>query len=504
MTQKEKRVAEKHHEEPEPGPILTFFIYLSWALLIAAGRIREILSKIFKGQTVYTPDGYAPITSDFEDFYSRRAYGRIHDCWNRPISSCASTWIDVIERERIYTEYKTYTCDVKETGRTIRALNLGSYNYLGFGDADSPTRDPVLAALEQFSVTTSSVRSDAGTTVLHRETEKVVSRYVGKEDAIIIGMGYGTNSTVLNVLCTPGTLIISDANNHASIVNGSRSGGAKIQVFKHNNVKDLERVIRTAIIAGQPDNRGPWDKIFIIVEGIYSMEGECCPLPEIVEIKKKYGCYLYVDEAHSIGAVGKTGRGVCEFTGVNPQDVDVLMGTFTKSFGAVGGYIAADKDVIDYIRSTSLGSLYSSSISPPSCQQIISAMKMILGEDGTDLGAKKLQAIYDNANFFRDRLRELGFHVLGHSGSPVVPLMLYMPSNVVQFSRLLLQSNIAVVVVGFPATPILTSRARFCISAGHTRKELEDAIDKIREVSNIIGTRYLLPNFFFRFSQYEA
>lgn len=488
-------------DEPHTSDLFNIIVYLCWSLVIAIGRIREILSKTFKKSNIETESGYAPITSDFEDFYSRRVYGRIHDCWNRPIASCASTWIDVIERERVYSKYNTYTPHMTETGRKIHALNLGSYNYLGFGDADSPTREPVLAALEQFASTTSSTRSDAGTTTLHRETEQVVSRYVGKEDAVIIGMGYGTNSTVLNVLCTPGTLIISDSNNHASIVNGSRSGGAKIQVFKHNDVKDLERVIRTAIISGQPDNRGPWDKIFIIVEGIYSMEGETCPLPEIVKVKKQYGCYLYVDEAHSIGALGSTGRGVCEFTGVDPKDVDVLMGTFTKSFGAVGGYIAADKTVVDYIRSTSLGSLYSASISPPACQQIISAMKIILGEDGTDLGKKKLQAIYDNANYFRDALRSKGFHILGQAGSPVVPLMLYLPSNVVQFSRLLLQANVAVVVVGFPATPLLLARARFCISAGHTREELEHAVDKITEVSNILSSRYNLSNFFFRFDQ---
>ena len=450
-----------HSDDPQPGYVFAFLIYLSWASLIFAGRVRDLVENSFlcKKQSdekhLDNPPGFAPITSDFEDFFTRRVYGRIHDCWNRPIASCASTTIDVIERERVYTDKGLYTMGMSESGRKIRALNLGSYNYLGFGDADSPTTPFVLDAVDQFSITTCSSRIDAGTTTLHKETENVVARYVGKEDAIVIGMGFGTNSTVLGVLRTPGTLIISDAKNHSSIVNGSRSGGARIQVFKHNDVKDLERVIRTAIIAGQPDNRGPWDKIFIVVEGIYSMEGECCPLPDIVKLKQQYGCYLYVDEAHSIGALGKTGRGVCEFLNVNPNDVDVLMGTFTKSFGAVGGYIAADKAVIDYLRSTSLGSIYSASISPPSCQQIISSMKMILGEDGTDMGKKKLQAIHDNSIFFRNKLKEYGFNILGQEGSPVVPLMLYLASTVTVFSRLLLQSNIAVVVVGYPATELL-------------------------------------------------
>eukprot|EP00461_Guttulinopsis_vulgaris_P004729 UN04731 len=407
---------QKHREQvPEPHLALALLVYLQWALLISLGRLRDFFANILFSHTSETPPGYAPLTSDFDDFYTRRAYGRIHDCWNRPVASCASTYIDVVERERVENEYGSYTLDLVETGRKIRCLNLGSYNYLGFGDAHSPTRDFVLQAVDQFSTATCSPRIDAGTTTLHRETERVVARYVGKEDAIVVGMGFGTNTTIINNLCPPGTLIISDANNHASIVNGSRSGGAKIQVFKHNDVEDLERVIRAAILTGQPDNKGPWDKIMVIVEGIYSMEGETCPLPELVALKKKYGIYLYVDEAHSIGALGQTGRGVCEFTGVDPKDVDILMGTFTKSFGAVGGYIAADKCIVDYLRSVSMASLYSNSISPPACQQIISAMKMILGEDGTDLGKKKLKAIVENSDFFRERLISYGFQVFRSS-----------------------------------------------------------------------------------------
>lgn len=483
----------KNHEEP--GLFLSLLIYFSWATLITVGRLRDVLANIFSplqaAATGKNPsEGYAPLVSSFEDFYTRRAYSRINDCWNRPIASCASTYIDVVDRTRVMSPYGSYTPELVENGRKLRCLNLGSYNYLGFGDAHSPTREPVLGALEQYSTTTNSSRVDCGTTQLHVETEQLVARYVGKEAAIIVGMGFGTNTTVINNLCPAGTLIISDANNHSSIVNGARSGGAKIQVFKHNDVEDLERIIRAAIVNGQPDNRGPWDKIFIIVEGIYSMEGETCPLPELVALKKKYNCYLYVDEAHSIGALGATGRGVCEFTGVNPADVDILMGTFTKSFGAVGGYIAADKPIIDFLRSTSMSSLYSSSISPPACQQIISSMKIILGEDGTDLGKQKLAAIVDNANFFRQRLIDYGFLVLGGDGSPVVPVMLYMPGLITQFSKLCLEAGIAVVVVGFPATPILLSRVRFCISAAHTKEQLEDAAKKIYEIGNILGMRW--------------
>lgn len=483
---KDEHKEQKEHRDGQPGLLLSILVYMSYATLLGVGHIRDFLASIFLSGSK-PPQGYAPLTSDFDDFFTRRAYGRLHDCWNRPVASCASTYIDVVDRARVYDEYGSYTLDTKETGKKIRCLNLGSYNYLGFGDAYSPTRNPVLEAVGQYGTTTCSARVDCGTTLLHRETERVAARYLGKEDAIIVGMGFGTNTTIIGNLCPQGTLIISDQLNHSSIVNGARSGGAKIQVFKHNDVKDLEKTIRTAIVNGQPDNRGPWDKIMIIVEGIYSMEGEVAALPEIVAIKKKYGCYLYVDEAHSIGALGATGRGVCEFTGVDPKDVDILMGTFTKSFGAVGGYIAADKNIIDFLRATSMSSLYSASISPPACQQIISSMKIILGEDGTDLGQKKLKAIVANSDHFRNRLIAYGFMVLGQDSSPVVPMMLFLPAVVTEFSNRCLQAGIAVVVVGFPATPLNAARVRFCISASHTIEELDDAAEKIYAISKDLG-----------------
>ena len=135
-------------------------------------------------------------------------------------------------------------------------------------------------------------------------------------------------------------MIISDSINHNSIVTGARASGAKIKTFPHDDMAAVEKIVRKAIISGQPRTHRPWKKILIIVEGVYSMEGEVCDLAKVVEIKKKYKCYLYLDEAHSIGAVGKSGRGVCEYSGVDTNDIDILMGTFTKSFGAIGGYIA--------------------------------------------------------------------------------------------------------------------------------------------------------------------
>jgi serine palmitoyltransferase len=269
---------------------------------------------------------------------------------------------------------------------TTRVVNIGSYNYLGFGDPDSPTKSQVFEALDKYSVGTCAPRSFVGTTSLHTELEGVVARFVGKEDALVFGMGFGTNAGTVPALVGKGGLIISDATNHASIVVGARSSGASVKVFKHNDPDDLEAVIRRSILDGQPRTHRPWTKIMIIIEGIYSMEGELPPLQEIVRIKKKYGCYLYVDEAHSIGALGKTGRGICEESGVPPSDVDVLMGTFTKAFGSVGGYIAADRNTVAFIRQTNYALVTSSPLSPPACQQVIAALGIMTGDDGTDIG----------------------------------------------------------------------------------------------------------------------
>jgi len=482
-----------------PHPRVPFWTalstYFAYGLLIAIGHCRDFLNKIglmrtprSSPQKRTTKTGMAPLVSDFEDFYTRRLYHRIESAWNRPIGSCPASTMTLLHRSRA-----RYGESLELNGRSENVINLGSYNYLGFGDPNSPTKQAVIQALEQFGVSTSSSRIHLGTTRLHAELEDLCAEFLGKEAAMIFGMGFGTNSTGIPGLVGKGGLIISDSMNHSSIACGARSSGATIRVFKHNDVQSLEAVLRHAIISGQPKSHRPWKKILILIEGIYSMEGEICPLPQIVALKKKYGAYLFVDEAHSIGALGPNGRGVCEWSGVDPRDVDVLMGTFTKSFGAVGGYIAADRDVIEYLRANSAGSVYSASISPPAVQQVISAFNIIMHRDGTRIGRTKLDSLRENSNYFRKRLMEMGCHILGDWDSPIVLLMLYHPAKIAAFSEECLKRGLAVVVVGFPATPLLLARVRFCISAGHTREQLDWTLRQIEDVADEMGVKYAKP-----------
>ncbi|GAA0166224.1 transaminase [Lithospermum erythrorhizon] len=459
--------------------------YFSYGLLFAFGQFRDFFRKIFDWWYTSNIQGYAPICLGLEDFYIRRLYLRIQDCFGRPISSPPDAWFDVVERVS-HDNNKT----LQRTVVKHRCLNLGSYNYLGFAAADEYCTPRVIECLKKYSASTCSSRIDGGTTSIHMDLDECVAKFVKKPAALVFGMGYVTNSAILPVLIGKGGLIISDSLNHNSIVNGARGSGATVRVFQHNTPSHLEKVLREQIADGQPRTHRPWKKIIVIVEGIYSMEGELCLLPEIVAICKKFKAYLYLDEAHSIGAVGKSGRGICELLGVDTADIDVMMGTFTKSFGSCGGYIAGSKELIQYLKHTCPAHLYATSISPPAAEQIMSAIKVILGEDGTSRGAQKLAQIRENSNFFRSELQKKGFEVLGDNDSPVMPIMLYNPAKIPAFSRECLKQNVAVVTVAFPATPLLLARARICISAAHSREDLLIALEVIDKVGDLVGIKY--------------
>lgn len=375
-----------HEELIETAPIFVLIsTYVSYLVLIAVGHLRDLIDQIFFPSSMLayqTKDGIAPLSSGFDTFYHRRLYSRIKDCFERPITNVPGRTVTLLERTRPTPNEGPITL----TGKTKTALNLSSYNYLGFAQSEGPCADAVEDAIRRLGISCNSSRTETGTHALHLETEKLVAEFLGQEDAMIVSMGFATNSTSLPAFVGKGCLIISDELNHSSLVFGSRLSGATIKIFKHNNAQDLEAVLRESIAQGQNRTHRPWKKILVVVEGLYSMEGNIVCLPEILSLKKKYRFYLYLDEAHSIGALGPNGRGVCDYYGVDPSDVDILMGTFTKSFGAAGGYIAGKKDIIDSLRLYSHSSVYAESISIPVIQQIYTSMKIIMGSIGGEEG----------------------------------------------------------------------------------------------------------------------
>uniref|UniRef100_A0A7N6FBD0 serine C-palmitoyltransferase n=1 Tax=Anabas testudineus TaxID=64144 RepID=A0A7N6FBD0_ANATE len=478
---------ESFEETPMLVAVLT---YMGYGILTIFGYFRDYLrhwkiEKCYIATEKEEQKDFVPLYQDFENFYTRNLYMRIRDNWNRPICSVPGAKMDLLERES-----HDYNWTFKYTGRVVQdVINLGSYNYLGFAENTGPCADSVAEVTMKYGVGVASTRQETGNLDRHEEMEKVVARFLGVESAMAFGMGFATNSMNIPALAGKGCLILSDELNHASLVLGARLSGSTIRVFKHNNMQSLEKLLSEAIVHGQPRTHRPWKKILIVVEGIYSMEGSIVRLPEVIALKKRYQAYLYLDEAHSIGALGPRGRGVVDYFGLDTSDVDVMMGTFTKSFGAAGGYIAG-KRLIEYLRCNSHSAVYATSMSPPVVEQIITSMKCIMGEDGTTIGRDRVRQLADNTVYFRKRLREMGFITYGNNDSPVVPMMLYMPAKIGAFGREMLKRNIGVVVVGFPATPIIESRARFCISAAHTKDMLDRALSVISEVGDLLQLKY--------------
>ncbi|KXN65808.1 PLP-dependent transferase [Conidiobolus coronatus NRRL 28638] len=461
---------------------------LSYAVPLLMGYIRDCFGKIFYPEAYaayYHSNGLAPIVEGFESLYHRYIYIPIRDCFNRPITGVAGRMVKLLDRIS-YDGNKTF----QFTGTKSEVLNLASYNYLGFAAGKGKIIDEVESTMRGNGLVNNSPRSEVGDSDLLRDAEEVTARFVGQESSILISQGFATNSTTIPAIVSKGCLVLSDEMNHNSIVYGSRLSGAVIRVFKHNAIDQLEKMLRKAIAEGQPRTHRPWKKIFVVIEGLYSMEGSFPKLPEILALKQKYKFYVYLDEAHSIGALGPRGRGICDYYGVDPKQIDIMMGTFTKSFGAAGGYIAGRKSLIEHLKRTNFNHVYGEPLSVPVLQQVVSSIKCIMGEDGTTTGLRKLEQIAFNARYFSSELKKRGFLVCSHPDSPVIPMLLFHYFNLNRFSRECLARGVAVVVVSYPATPIFAGRVRFCMSASHSKEDL----DRVLEIVDEVGTKLKLKN----------
>ncbi|XP_036040198.1 serine palmitoyltransferase 3 [Onychomys torridus] len=476
---------------PEPPLYVLVFTYMGYGIGTLFGYLRDFMrswgiEKCNAAEEREQQKDFVPLYQDFENFYKRNLYMRIRDSWNQTVCSAPGPYLDIMEK---VSEDCNWT--FRYTGKVLKdVINMGSYNYLGLASKYDESMKTVKDTLEEYGVGVASTRHEMGTLDKHKELEELMAKFLNVEAVMIFGMGFATNSMNIPILVGKGCLILSDELNHTSIILGARLSGATIRPFKHNNVQNLEKLLREAIINGQPRTGRAWKKILILVEGIYSMEGSIVNLPQIVALKKKYKAYLYMDEAHSIGATGSNGKGIREFFGLAPEDVDVYMGTFTKSFAASGGYIAGKKEIVDYVRIHSHSATYATSMSPVIAAQIIRSLKLIMGEDGNLGGLQRIQQLTKNIKYFRQRLIEMGFIIYGDDYSPIIPVLLYMPAKLSAFGRYLLKKKIGVVVVGFPATSLTEGRARFCLSSAHTREILDEVLEVVDKLGDLLNVKY--------------
>ncbi|CAK9301951.1 unnamed protein product [Gordionus sp. m RMFG-2023] len=491
LTNKEKR---KGNEDDIPL-LLAILTYFCYAVLIIFGYIRDALRKygFEKRQLMCDKDtkDFVPLYSNFESFYTRNVYLRCRDALSQPICSTPGVKIKYLER---VSHDENYT--FQYTGKILEAINFGSYNYLGFAENSGICVDQVEEVISIHGMGICGSRKEIGISVIQEKLERLTAKFLGVEDAIVFPMGFATNSSNIPCIIGKGCLILSDKLNHASIALGCRLSGAVIKTFEHNDMKDLESKLGEYIVMGQPRSHRPWKKIMIMVEGVYSMEGTIVNLPEVMRLKRKYKAYLYLDEAHSIGALGPNGRGVADYYNIDPKEIDIMMGTFTKSFASAGGYIAGSKSLINHIKEHSHCVSYGVGMSAPIAQQIISSMEVIMGLDGTKDGVARIMNLKNNSKYLRRNLINMGFHVIGDDDSPVVPVYLYFPTKLSSFYREMLKRGIACVTVGFPATHIIGARVRFCLSAGHTKEMLDKCLKEIDEIGDLFSIKYKLQRSF--------
>ncbi|KAI3413687.1 Serine palmitoyltransferase 2 [Globodera pallida] len=470
--------------------LVSFSVYFTWFILTIHAYFREFLRHYGFEQNKAAVErsdlrDFAPLVNSFEAIYARNCYMRVRDVFERPIGGVPGAKVKLVDRET-----EDYCWTFKFPGTQTEVINVSSYNYLGFAQNEGPCAETSAKAIEISGLSTCGSALEVGQSSIHSNLEKLVAEFLGVEEAICFSMGFATNSMNVACLADKDSLIVSDQFNHASLILGARMSSAPIRVFQHNDMCDLERVLRDAIVYGNERTGRPFSKILIVIEGIYSMEGSICKLRELIALKKKYMCYLYLDEAHSIGAMGRSGRGVIEYWGCDPTDVDVCMGTFTKSFGAAGGYLAGKAALIAHLRRHSPTSFYSLAMSPPVAQQVLTSMSIIMGRDNSDQGRLRIEHLARNTRYFRLRLKKMGFIVYGSNDSPVIPIMIYHPTKCGLWGRLLLERKISAVVVSFPATAMTESRCRICISAAHNKDMLDSVLSAIDEVGDISATKH--------------
>ena len=373
--------------------------------------------------------------------------------------------------EGIYPYYRAISSGqdpvVTHLGKEL--VMLGSNNYLGLTNHPE-VKEAAAVALALFGTGCAGSRLLNGTLDIHLELEERLATFLGREDALTFSTGFQVNLGVLSCLLGRSDVALLDSLNHASIIDGCRLGFAKTHKYRHNDMEDLEKKL-----ANVPDDKGK----FVVIDGVFSMEGDVAKLPEIVELKNRYGARLMVDDAHGLGVFGENGRGTPEHFGLE-EEVDLVMGTFSKSLATVGGFIAGRADVIDYCRHQARAEIFSAAAPPPSVAAAIKALEIIEREP------ERRKNLWENAHFMKREFETLGFDT-GPSESPIIPLLIGDDIAAFAMTRKLQERGVFANPVISPAVPKGRSMMRTSYMATHTMEHLERALEAFAAVGREMG-----------------
>lgn len=350
-----------------------------------------------------------------------------------------------------------------------KALMFGSNSYLGL-TGHPKIKEASVKAIEKYGSGCVGSRFLNGTLDIHIELENKLAEFVGKEDALIFSTGYQTNLGTVAAIAGRNDYLILDELDHASIIDGSRLSFAKQLKFKHNDMHSLEQIL----------NKIPYDELkLIVVDAVFSMEGDIAKLPEIVGLAKRYNASIMVDEAHSLGVLGKNGSGLVSQCGL-VNEVDIIMGTFSKSFGTMGGFIAADKTIIEFLKHNARSLMFSASMTPASTAGVLAALEIMKTEP------ERINKLWDITYYAISQFKTYGFDV-GNTETPIIPIYIRDDIKTFKFTKFLAEEGVFVNPVVSPATSSETSLIRFSLMATHTKEQIDSAIKKMLKAAKSVN-----------------
>ncbi len=356
---------------------------------------------------------------------------------------------------------------VKMNGKDV--LMFGSNSYLGLTNHPK-LKEAAKWAVDKYGSGCAGSRFLNGTLDLHIELEEKLAQFVGKEEAIVFSTGMQVNLGVLSSVLGRKDFIVSDDSNHASIVDGTRLSFATTRKYRHNNMESLETVLQRV-----NKDRGPEDIALVVMDGVFSMEGDVAKLPEVVQLAGKYNANVMVDDAHGLGVMGKLGRGTCDHFGMTDK-VDLIMGTFSKSLATIGGFIATSSEIANWLKHNARSLIFSASIAPANAAAVIAALELIQNEP------ERLDQLWANTHYAKRLLDENGFDT-GHSETPIIPIYVRDVSKTFLLTRYLQDEGVFVNPVITPAVAPEDSLIRFSLMATHTFGQIEEAIEKMAKVA---------------------